>query len=319
MKTIEELKNFYNITLLPQLTPFEEERKRIANKIFMAAGIIVPLAIIGVVLAWGATHDSDLPVFILFGCGAIVYGIYYFLTKEYKSKFKGNVIDKIVNFIDPNLKYSKSAYVSEGAFTSSEIFKRKPDRYRGDDFVEGELGATKIEFSEIHAQYRTRDSKGRSHWHTIFKGLFFVADFNKNFSGKTVVLPDVAEKLFGHIGTLMQSWNAARAEVIKLEDPEFEKLFAVYGDNQIEARYILSTSLMQRIVEFKKKTKREIYLSFVGSKIFIAVSYRKNLFEPRVFRTLLDFTPIQEYFEDLQLAVGIVQDLNLNTRIWSKQ
>jgi hypothetical protein len=53
--------------------------------------------------------------------------------------------------------------------------------------------------------------------------------------------------------------------------------------------------------------------------VFVAVSYTKNLFEPRLFRTILDFELVQEYFEDLQLAIGIVDDLNLNTRIWSKQ
>ncbi|MHC4587019.1 MAG: DUF3137 domain-containing protein, partial [Planctomycetota bacterium] len=84
-------------------------------------------------------------------------------------------------------------------------------------------------------------------------------------------------------------------------------------------RYILSTSLMERIVEFKKKTGRKIYLSFVGSKVFVAVSYTKSLFEPRLFRTLVDFESVREYFEDLQLTIGIVDDLNLNTRIWSKQ
>ncbi|MHC4388157.1 MAG: DUF3137 domain-containing protein, partial [Planctomycetota bacterium] len=71
--------------------------------------------------------------------------------------------------------------------------------------------------------------------------------------------------------------------------------------------------------DFKRKTNRPVYLSFVGSKVFVAVSYTKNLFEPRLFRTILDFELVQEYFEDLQLAIGIVDDLNLNTRIWSKQ
>jgi hypothetical protein len=113
--------------------------------------------------------------------------------------------------------------------------------------------------------------------------------------------------------------NIFRGELIKLEDPEFESHFVVYGTDQIQARYILSMSLMERIVEFRKKTGRKIYLSFVGSKVFAAVSYTKSLFEPRLFRTLLDFDPICEYFRDLQLAIGIVDDLNLNTRIWSKQ
>ena len=149
--------------------------------------------------------------------------------------------------------------------------------------------------------------------------IFFIADFHKHFSGKTVVLPDTAEKLFGQIGTMLQSLNKFRGQLVKLEDPEFEKLFAVYGDDQIEARYILSTSLMKRIVDFKRKTRRRIFLSFIGSKVYVAVSYTRNLFEPRIFRTLLDFAPIQQYFEDFQMAVGIVEDLNLNTRIWSKK
>ena len=179
-------------------------------------------------------------------------------------------------------------------------------------------GATRIKFSEVHAEHESGSGKNRRRY-TIFKGLFFIGDFNKDFAGQTVVLPDTAEKLFGRIGQKLQSLNIFRGKLIKLEDPEFERAFAVYGDDQIEARYILSTSLMKRIVDFKKKTNRKIFLSFIGSMVFVAVSYTKNLFEPRIFRTLLDFEPIREYFEDLQLALGIVDDLNLNTRIWSKR
>ena len=51
----------------------------------------------------------------------------------------------------------------------------------------------------------------------------------------------------------------------------------------------------------------------------MAIPYSKDLFEPRVFQTILDFKPIHEYYEDLTLAVSIVDDLNLNTRIWTKE
>ena len=106
---------------------------------------------------------------------------------------------------------------------------------------------------------------------------------------------------------------------VELEDPEFESHFVVYGSDQIEARYILSTSLMARITDFKNKTGKKIFLSFIGSMVFVAVSYSRNLFEPKLFTTLLDFEPIRRYYEDLQLIIGIVDDLNLNTRIWSKE
>ncbi len=47
--------------------------------------------------------------------------------------------------------------------------------------------------------------------------------------------------------------------------------------------------------------------------------YAEDLFEPWLFKTILSFAPIQEYFEILQLMIGVVEELNLNRRIWSKE
>jgi hypothetical protein len=176
----------------------------------------------------------------------------------------------------------------------------------------------------VHAEYRSTstDSKGNTHteWHTIFKGLLFVGDFNKNFQRTTVVLPDYAEKLLGRWGQKLQGLTfLSDLKLVKLEDPQFEHEFVVYSQDQVEARYILSTSLMERIVEFKTRTRKDISLSFVGSKVFVAVPHAEDMFEPRLFRTLLDFEAIRQYFEDLNVGVEVVEDLNLNTRIWSKE
>ncbi len=73
---------------------------------------------------------------------------------------------------------------------------------------------------------------------------------------------------------------------------------------------------MRRIIDFKKKYNKIIYLSFVESKIYVGISYNRNLFEPRVDESILNFSIIQEYFDDIALVVGLVEDLNLNTRIW---
>lgn len=140
---------------------------------------------------------------------------------------------------------------------------------------------------------------------SVFKGLFFQADFNKEFKGKTVVLPGVLDYK-------IQPLNRVRGQLIRLEDAEFAKFFIVYGDDQIEARYILSTSLMAKLVKFRKKARRNIYVSFVESTIYIAIEYAEDLFEPKLFKNMLKFTPIQEYFETIQLMISIVEKLNLN-------
>ena len=319
MKTLEDFTNFYNTTLLSDLKVLEQERRKITSRlIFILVAILCTLGICLLIIN-SYTQEATPFVFILAILSLIIYAvIYYFTTRGYVARFKSLVIQRIVKFIDENLNYDARGCIDKTTFISSKIFTTKPNRYKGDDLVWGKTGATQIKFSEIKAEHESGSGKNRRRY-TIFKGLFFIGDFNKHFSCETVVLPDTAEKLFGHFGQKLQSLNILRGQLVKLEDPEFENHFVVYGDDQIQARYILSTSLMERIVEFKKKTGRKIYLSFVGSMVFVAVSYTKSLFEPRIFRTLLDFEPIREYFEDLQLAIGIVDDLNLNTRIWSKQ
>lgn len=212
---------------------------------------------------------------------------------------------------------SRTLEQNRQSFANSRLFGSKvPEKFEEEDCVEGQWGATSLYFSEVQAD-RKRDSDESQ---IYFQGLFFQANFSKSFNGQTVVVPDFAEKSLGAIGRMFQSWNKQHAdELIRLEDPEFERLFAVYGTDQIEARYILSTSLMQRLVELRKKVQSEMRISFVDNNVYIAIpSKNKNLFEPNFFGSVVDFQSILEYFETLQMMIGIVEDLQLNRRIWKQ-
>ena len=318
MKTLDELKRFYHQQLKPDLRILEEQRLVLVKKItiigviaFGAAGLFI------LIFGFKASDPVPFIIFPLMIAGGSTFGLGWFISKGYRSEFKRAIIERLVNFVDSQLKYNPTGHVRQSEFNASKIFNTKPNRYKGDDLVWGKIGQTTIKFSELDAKYESGSGKNRS-VKTIFKGLFFIADFNKHFSGQTVVLPDTAERLFGRLGQMLQEWNFSRDDVVKLEDPEFEREFAVYSSDQVEARYILSTSLMKRICDFKRKSGKKIHLSFIGSLVNVAISYNRSLFEPRLFSTLLDFEPVMEYFEDLSLAVGLVEDLNLNMRIWTK-
>jgi hypothetical protein len=323
MKTLEELKEFYTNELAADLQKMEAKRRQVMQNTMITVGVIGVLGLIisGVLVSKGAPPQVFL--FVLIGClivGGIVSAA---ISKGYKSEFKQRIITKIVQFAEPGLSYHPQEKIDEYTFKGSKLFTQGIDRYSGEDLVRGRIGKTEIAFSEVHAEYKTtsRNSKGhtQTHWHTIFKGLFFIADFNKDFQGQTLVLPDSAEKLFGGFGKMLQGWNIGRPDLIQLEDPEFEREFVVYGNDQIESRYILSTSLMRRILDFKNKSGTKIYLSFTGSKVYVAVPITRNMFEPKYFSSTSDFAPILDYYRDLAFAIGIVDDLNLNTRIWTKE
>lgn len=324
MRTRAEFDEFYEQNLLPHLKELEVERIKCARKAYL---YLIPYSIFCLLLTVTLVKNIGFALFDAPGeiCGSYIalifgigYAIYYAIIKSYVSDFKEYIITGIVGFVDDTLKYQKDGKIKRKEFRKCKIFKMGVDTYSGDDRVVGKIGSTKIRFSEIHAEYTTNDTS-----HTIFKGLFFVADFNKDFQGRTFLLPDRAEAALGWIGTKLQSLNKAHGDLVKLEDPVFERLFAVYGSDQIEARYILTPSLMERVVNFKRKSlgagARELHMSFVDSNVYIALSYSRNLFEPSVFKTILDPQDIRQYFDDLIFVLGIVEDLNLNLRIWSKK
>jgi hypothetical protein len=278
---------------------------------------------VAVVFVFNSKLKTDTAIIVLIVSVIVgIIGFFAFFRKdisEIKNVFKNKIIHEMIRYIDKSLLYSPTGFIQQYEYLESKLFLTQPQRYSGEDIVAGKLKDTQIKFSEIHSEYYTKDKKGNKTWHTIFRGLFFIADFNKHFKGETVVLPDTAEKLFGSFGSFFQKMNVSRNQLIKLEDPEFEKEFAVYGTDQIEARYILSTKLMRRILDFKNKAGKKVYLSFTNSKLFVAVPVNRNLFEAPFFSSMIDFELIAEYYRYIELMVGIVEELDLNTRIWTKE
>jgi hypothetical protein len=92
-----------------------------------------------------------------------------------------------------------------------------------------------------------------------FRGLFHNRQTSTRTSNPNVVLPDRAEKLLAGSGSHCSQFPAER-KLIRLEDPRFEKEFCVYGEDQVEARYILTPSLMERILAFKNKWNKDVSL-----------------------------------------------------------
>lgn len=319
MKTVEELTSFYTNQLRPILEQFEEKRKKLRNQILFISFIVLwNIAVIYFFFLSSIDSNSQILQFGIFLTIAIISFLYKYLQRDYRSEFKEQVIKPLIHELEPNLNYLEHAHVTQEIFERSELFS-KPDKFSGNDFVSGILGKTQIQFSDIHAQKKHKDNKGKTKYSTIFQGLFIVAQFNKNFNARTVVLPDLAQSTFGNlIGSWLQSKNLSRDELIKMDNPEFEKYFVVYGTDQIEARYILTHSMMENLLEFQKKSNHDISLSFIEDHIHLAIHYGKDLFEPTVFRSILDEKITKEYIEVLHLAVSIVEQLQLNERLWSK-
>jgi hypothetical protein len=319
MKSTSELADFYYKELYPSILELEKQRKVILSKLetYGFAGVVI-FIILALFIARNFGFHSMFFILVIITM-AISSVFYNFLTSGYNKEFKERIISPIINTINQNLSYSQDFFVSQSLFERSDLFTHSIDRYKGNDHVQGAIDGVDIEFSNIHAQYKTRDSKGREHYQTLFHGIFFVAKFNKNFKSKIVVLPDIAQKTLGSfIGGWLQSNNFSRDKMIKMDNPEFEKQFVVYGSDPIETNYILSHSIMQRILDFQKKISYPIFISFVHNYIHIAIDTKKDLFMPNIFKSLLDFDQTANYINSIRNVILLVEELKLNEKLWGK-
>lgn len=320
MKTVEELTSFYYKNLYKSLEKFEEKRKKLRFKIIFILFIIFwNMVTVYFFFFYNKGNSTDFLTFFLVAFFILSSFLFKYFKRDYRNEFKEKIIKPLIKELDSNLNYSANLHIQKKDFSNSLLFE-KPDKFNGNDFILGQIDSTKIQFSDVHAQKRYKDSKGKTKYLTLFQGLFIIADFNKNFQGRTIVLPDFAQNTFGEfIGSWLQSKNQAREELVKMDNPDFEKEFVVYSNDQIEARYILSHSLMENLLKFKKKTKHDISISFVQNNIHLAINYDKDLFEPTVFKSLLNEEITKEYIETLVLALSIVEQLKLNERLWSRK
>ena len=320
-----QLENLYNTQLKSKLHGLEGLRKKVKKgQIFGISLLILTFILFGRVSIALENHSEALPflavspVAIL---GVIVLVRTYKKRMSYREKFKNEVVREIVKVIDPDWNYEPNQYISSSEYRSSDLFRQSVDRYRGDDLISGKIDKTDFRCSEVHSEYKTvttdKDGRRKETWHTIFKGLFFHADFNKEIKGKTYIEPDTAERLFGKFGQNLQT--SSKGKLVKLENPEFEKIFAVYGTDQTEARYILTPTIMEALVNIYKMYKRRMHISFIGSRVYVAMSFTKNLFEPKIFSSGVNFKEIEFMYNLFMVNQTIVQELNLNTRIWTKE
>ncbi len=304
------------------IAELEIQRKKIASTqikgwLAIGAGLVAIFALLSL--------GQDIAA-IGIGATAIITGIVVLYrisddTKTYKYRFKEEVIGATLKSIDQNLTFEPDNGISESQFVHSQLFTTSPDRYHTEDLISGKDEKTSFCFAEVHAEYKTetQTKSGRQvHWHDILKGIIFIADFNKNFNGITVVRPkDFSSSLGAWFSKNVYSFGDK--DVVELENDYFNKHFVTHSTDQVEARYILTPAMMEKISELNNRSAYCVSLSFINSSVYIAFPLACNYFEPPVFKTLLKPDLLGEDMNILSFMFGIIKELDLNTRIWTKQ
>ncbi len=262
---------------------------------------------------------AALPVALIWG--AIVHHLYFAKgAARYQAMFKRRFVSAVVRAIEPGMNYEPDRGISEELFSQSGLFSSRPDRYSCEDLFHGRIGETEVMFSEVHAEDRRtrRNSKGNTetYYVTIFKGILFIADFHKHFRSPVSVMPDVAERHLGWIGKKLQKLGG---NLQKLENPEFEEMYVVRGEDPVEVRYILTPSMQVQLVALGKRVGNGLRVVFRDSRVCLAIPNKEDWFEGDLHKPAEDRQQAAKLLSELKSCLMIVDELDLNTRIWTKE
>lgn len=191
------------------------------------------------------------------------------LFNRFEYKIKKTVLKPILEE-NLDIRYYPNASLSKKVLEDSELIKERYDIFEGSDLiVKDNCLFSYIELKRKEKITRTYD-EGKTETKetevTVFSGFLGTGSFNykKDIKGKYFI-----KKNKIHLDDVLPIFNDK--ERIKLDSPEFEKKFDVYGTDQIEGRYLFDFLFMKKILKLSDNINFDS-LSIKNDKFYILIS-----------------------------------------------
>lgn len=303
-KAVErQFDTYYEGIVLPKLQQIEVKRKEML-RIFCSLSVFVILWI-GFVVKQLMEHSGKyLSEYGLLSCIIILLACWPMFS--YYRKSKESLLPILASFWG-NFDYSYQKSFPEKIIQQSRIIKSY-DRFLTDDCFEGiykDVPVSVFEYELYKRGYRHYNGRTSAYYYKSAQGILFKARMNKEFQGQTIIVKDS-----GFFNKFKQYKNLQR---VGLESPEFEKAFEVYSDNQVEARYLLTTVMLEYVMKLKTIFPK-IELSFFAEHVLINIETKKNMFEcSSFFHSIINKKRIYQNFEELYLLFSIIECLHLTS------
>ena len=296
----------------------EEDKKYLATraKRFKISAIVfycisVALLIVGVMFVRSYTYRflGSVTFFGSFFCFvlAIVFHIMvnHGVLDDLGSKYKADVVKYLMNGRKYN--YERCGCIDKSIYYMAQLNKNF-DRYFGEDFLkiniksqDGSRSNTHLELSDLEVSRTYTDEQGKTQTDTIYKGVLGYASFTSEFKCTMTI-----NRSSYHI--------SEHSEKVKLESIDFNKKFNIRCTDQIEARYILTPDMMQRLLAIYAK-EPNIQIVLDGRAIYITMP-KKNLFKLEFRDGKIDGTAFYHFYEDIELLLALVDELQNNKKVF---
>ncbi len=301
--------------LEPWLASLEARRQKVIGRFYLSVPLAILAAItVGVIIALTVVGTP----FIAFAAVLVAGGIItlgYAPAKTLGREVKLGLNTRLAEVFDLSYQEKPSVPARFDSFRSHGLVPSY-NKKKFEDHFSGSAHGADFELYEAELKQKRR-SKNRTYYVTVFRGVLIRINFPRTVEGVTLVTRDKgifnafegwASKTFGRAGR--------KLERIGLVDPTFEKLFEVYGTDQVMARYLLTPSFMERLLELETllsgKNVRCVFDESLGEgegkgELLIAAE-TGNLFEGgSMFQPLSERKRIETLYGEIKLIQDTIQ------------
>lgn len=270
-KTYHEIRQEFSEKYKKEIVGFlnSKDEKRIATlrkaNLILAITIIVTITIFIIILIH--TKNGEVPIGVPIFTFVIGISIRKWIINSFISEIKKSVMPKVCSCFN-NLTWDNDGLLDTSFIRDANLFNYY-NRESIDDVFIGKYNGINFQIAEIDLKHHRRSGKNSSTV-TIFDGILLRISMDKKFNGQTVVRPDS----FFHCST------AHNLKHTELEDVDFEKKFDVFTTDEIEARYLITPTFMEKLKVIGNAFQaQKTYCAFNNLEILIAFSNSKNFFE----------------------------------------
>lgn len=242
----------------------------------------------------------------------VVYIPFGIMNEKVKSEYKNTFMKSLLPIAVKNILTDVQVDVNNGipSYVIEETHSMSTgDSYHSSNFVSGKYKDIKVMMSDVHIQDEHEDSEGNTSYVTIFLGQWMIFDFNKNFKSNVQIWE---KKVFGGIS---RRWKSSLKKV-ELEDIEFNKKFKVLSENELDAFYIITPKLMERVKAVEAAINGTIMLVFYNNQLHVAVYNNKTTFNVNIHKTINFEEFARESLKDLDAIIKFVDILDLDNDLF---
>lgn len=189
------------------------------------------------------------------------------------------------------------------------------DRSGFEDRWFGTLSGHGFELYEAHLEERRGSGKNRR-WVTVFRGVVIRMGFGRPFRSTTLLQRAGEHRKWFDLGGLKDtvSFDGHRLDVVVQVHPDFDAVFGLFSDDQVEARVLVHPSYIEHLLRLEKAFGgEELRALFTQGQVIITVESR-DLFESGTMNADEDRMRVAEAAEQFGALAGLALAINQTTR-----